>query len=225
MLRPCKILIVDDHPLIVEAYSNVLLNLFSSAKTYQLEIDSCNDCHSSYEKLFNTPNKKQFDLVFLDIGLPPSEHYNIFSGEDLGAELRKRWPLTKIIVLTQYSDPFRINNILHKIDPEGFLIKSEIEGTNIIQAFKAVQAGETFYSETVKKFVRKRNSNVLRLDDIDIKILYEISNGSKMKELLEFIPLSKSAIEKRRRIIKEHFEDRNMSDRAMILKAKEKGFI
>jgi len=96
---------------------------------------------------------------------------------------------------------------------------------DFVNAFRSIREGGTFYTETIRKLIRKTNSRNLHLDAIDIKILYEISNGAKMKELLELIPLGKSAIEKRRRMIKENFADRNMSDRTMILKAKEKGFI
>ena len=58
-----------------------------------------------------------------------------------------------------------------------------------------------------------------------MQILYEISNGAKMKELQNLIALTKSAIDKRRRNLKVKFNVADGSDRDLILAAKEKGFI
>lgn len=225
MKNLCKVLLIDDHPIIVEAYTNALLKSISHDVKLQFDIESAYDCHNAYEKIFNTSSIKPFDIIVLDISLPPSEKYKIFSGIDLGLQIKNKIPLTKIMVITHYNDALRLNNILHNLDPEGFLIKSDIMCNDFVNAFRSIREGGTFYTETIRKLIRKTNSRNLHLDAIDIKILYEISNGAKMKELLELIPLGKSAIEKRRRMIKENFADRNMSDRTMILKAKEKGFI
>ncbi|MFI0431386.1 hypothetical protein [Mariniflexile sp. HMF6888] len=46
-----------------------------------------------------------------------------------------------------------------------------------------------------------------------------------MKELVELIPLTKSGIEKRRRILRDVFNIKTDSDRELILAAKEKDFI
>lgn len=221
----CKVLIIDDHPIIVEAYSNALLNSISHNVKLQFHIESAYDCHSGYEKIFNTPSKKPYDIIVLDLNLPHSEKHNIFSGLDLGLQIKQKTPLTKVMVITHYNDSMRLNYILHNLDPEGLLIKSDIMCSDFVNAIISLMEGDTFYTETIRKLIRKTNSRGLHLDAIDIKILYEISNGAKMKELLELVPLGKSGIEKRRRSIKEKFENCNMSDRDMILLAKDKGFI
>jgi hypothetical protein len=63
------------------------------------------------------------------------------------------------------------------------------------------------------------------LDDLDIQLLVELSNGAKMKELEQLLPLTKSGIDKRRRLLKEKLNLQSNSDRDLVLKAKEKGFI
>jgi hypothetical protein len=63
------------------------------------------------------------------------------------------------------------------------------------------------------------------LDDLDIQLLVELANGAKMKELEQLLPLTKSGIDKRRRLLKEKLNLQSNSDRDLVLKAKEKGFI
>ena len=64
-----------------------------------------------------------------------------------------------------------------------------------------------------------------RLDKIDRQLLYEMSIGTKMKELPTIIPMSMAGIEKRKKHLKVIFEVDENDDRELILKAKEKGFI
>ena len=73
--------------------------------------------------------------------------------------------------------------------------------------------------------LRMQVSNDFILDDIDRKILYELSLGAKTKELPSIVMLSINAIEKRKRHLKHIFEIKNADDRELIVIAKEKGFI
>ena len=63
------------------------------------------------------------------------------------------------------------------------------------------------------------------LDDIDRRILYELSIGTKTKDLPALVPLSLTGIEKRKRLLKQIFDIDSTDDRELILAAKEKGFI
>lgn len=84
---------------------------------------------------------------------------------------------------------------------------------------------KNFFSTSILELLKHNVVNNGVLDAAYMQLLYEITNGAKMKELIELLHLSKSGIEKRRRAIKEKFGDRFMSDRDMILAAKEKGFV
>ena len=46
-----------------------------------------------------------------------------------------------------------------------------------------------------------------------------------MKELINIVPLTKTGIEKRKRLLKNAFKVTGKSDRDLIIEAKEKGFI
>lgn len=68
-------------------------------------------------------------------------------------------------------------------------------------------------------------NNTYALDDNDLLLLYEMSNGAKLKDLLKIIPLSKSGIEKKKALLKEKFNITNNSDRDLIIITKQKGYI
>ena len=65
----------------------------------------------------------------------------------------------------------------------------------------------------------------IKIDKIDRQILYELSIGTRMKDLPKIVPLSIAGIEKRKRILKEVFDVEDQGDKALIMKARELGFI
>src|SRR5690606_3428961 len=156
---------------------------------------------------------------------PPSEDGKILSGEDLGIKIRSLWHETKIIVSTTYSDTFRIHTIIKNINPEGFLVKNDLEPAELVQAVKTVLNGKLFFTETVLEVMRNNVAHDYFLDRVDRQLLYELSIGTKMKDLPDILPLSIAGIEKRKRNLKVIFNIKGNSDKELIQLAKEKGFI
>jgi len=223
MIKPIKILMIDDHPITLDGYRNILISLQDSNSNYLIDIAS--NCEDAYWKIHKTAEENnQFDVIFLDISLPPSESLKIFSGEDLGLKIREISPSTKIIILTMYNENFRIYNILKNISPEGLLIKSDVSPKEFFRAFSEVLDDKLYYSHTVKVLMRKQFTNNIVLDELDRNILFQLSKGVMTKDLIQFIPLSLAAIEKRKRNIKEILEI-DGGDLLLIERAKQLGFI
>ncbi|MFD2568334.1 response regulator [Pseudotenacibaculum haliotis] len=221
-----QILIVDDHPLICEAYKSAFLHLQKKEPCFSFTIETAHTCDDANGLLEKAVEEHQdLDLVFLDISLPPSKDGKILSGEDLGLKINKILPETKIIVSTTFNDNYRIHSIFKNINPDGFLIKNDITPLELVTAIQEVITEPPYYSKTVVKLLRKQVSSDLLLDDIDRKILYELSIGTKMREIPNMVPLSIAGIEKRKRHLKQVFNINSPDDRELILIAKEKGFI
>lgn len=224
--RTYHALIIDDHPLISEAYKSAFLFYEKQQEALSFNISVCHDCDSAIDKINEiTASKLPLDIVFLDISLPPSKDKKILSGEDLGLKINEYLPEAKIIVSTTFNDNYRIHSIFKNINPDGFLIKNDITPKELVSAIEEVLTDPPYYSKTVMKLLRKQVSNDLLLDHIDRKILYELSIGTKMKDLPNLVPLSIPGIEKRRRHLKQIFGIKSADDRELILLAKEKGFI
>lgn len=220
------VLIIDDHPLISNAYKSAFDHIIKQNSSISFIIDNAHDCDSAIEKInaFSDKNKK-LDIVFLDIKLPPSSDGKILSGEDLGLKINKLLPDTKIIVATTFNDNYRIHSIFKNLNPDGFLIKNDITPKELVTTINTIITDPPYYSKTVIKLLRKEVSNDFLLDDIDRKLLYELSIGTMMKDLPNMLLLSLPALEKRKRRLKQVFNAVSPSDKELLLKVKEKGFI
>jgi len=216
------VLIIDDHPIIADAYKSALLKIASENSTIDFSIEMVTTCDAALEKI---RGKQPIDLIFLDMKLPKSSDGQFLSGEDLGIEIRKQLSDAKIIVATTYNDNYRVNNILKSFNPEGFLIKNDIAPSDLITAIETVVEGTPYYSKTVLKLLRSHMNNDFFLDKIDRQLLYELSIGAKMVDLPKTIPMSIGGIERRKRQLKEIFDIQKESDKVLVELAKDKGFI
>ncbi len=81
MKKNLKILIVDDHPMIVEAYKNIILS--DESEKYDYIIEGANNCDTAIDKIKIASNTIPYDILYLDVKLPPSCNGEIISGEDL----------------------------------------------------------------------------------------------------------------------------------------------
>ena len=221
-----SVLIVDDHPLILAAFKTAFDYYSKKNEEHMFSIQTAQDCDSGLELIHEfSKSKTNLDVVFLDIKMPPSKDGKILSGEDLGLKINELLPNTKIIICTTFNDNYRIYNIFKNINPDGFLIKNDITPKELIEAIDIVINNPPYYSKTVINLLRKQVANDFLLDSIDRKILYELSIGTRMKDLPDILPLSLPGIEKRKRILKHIFNTETTYDKELLIKAKEKGFI
>lgn len=225
MRQKNKVLIIDDHPLICDSYRKALQQVMKENQDIQIQIESAENCDSAKEKIMNSWTNDSWDLVFLDIRLPASKDRRILSGEDLGEMIRENHPLAKIIVATTFNDNYRIQNIFKSLNPEGFLIKNDLDPKELVSAIIKIMQGGVHYSQTVSNLMRIKMHRNINIDKKDRQILFELSLGTKMKDLPNIVPLSIAGIEKRKRILKEIFDVEDQGDKALILKARELGFI
>ncbi|MFV9549899.1 DNA-binding response regulator [Algibacter sp. PT7-4] len=224
MTEKIKILMIDDHPMIIEGYQNTLL--FSKKDNQEINIDIANNCDQAVSFMNKSVQLEiPYNVLFVDISLPPSSDGTMSSGEDLAEYARKVLPDAKIIILTMFNESFRIHNIIKTIDPEGFLIKSDLTSKELASAFQAVLNNPPFYSGTVNSHIRKTITSDIVIDDKNRKILYLLSQGVKTKNLAAHLDISLSAIEKRKKQLREIFEVQDGQDETLIQEARNKGFV
>lgn len=218
-------LIIDDHPLISEAYKSAFKHIQKQDENISFDIYIAHDCDTALDIIKErTKQNRSIDIVFLDMSLPPSMDKKILCGEDLGIEINEVFPKAKIIVSTSFNDNYRVHSIFKSINPDGFLIKNDITPKELVTAIEQVLKDPPYYSNTVVKLLRKQVASDFLLDDLDRRILYEISIGTKLKDI-ENVPISVHGIEKRKRLLKQIFNIKGAEDRELVLIAKEKGFI
>jgi DNA-binding NarL/FixJ family response regulator len=224
MTETIKILMIDDHPIIIEGYQNTLL--FTKKDNQKLAIDIANNCDEAISLMdksleINSP----YNVLFVDISLPPSTDGLMNSGEDLAEYARKMLPNAKIIILTMFNESFRIHNIIKTINPEGFLIKSDLTSSELASAFQAVLYNPPFYSGTVNSHIRKSIISDIVIDEKNRKILHLLSQGVKTKNLATHLDISLSAVEKRKKHLRDLFEVNDGQDETLIKNARKEGFV
>ncbi len=219
MQKELNILMIDDHPMILEGYKKVL----SNNKNYKLHISIAEDCEQAIRQINNANIKNGFDVVFIDIQLPPSNDGTVTSGEDLAEIVHKRLPLAKIVILTMIDSTERLQNLIKTIPHHGLLIKSDITSKILLKAFDKVLKNKQYYSITADKVSKSSTQNDEYLDEYNKKIIYHLSNGIQTRHLIDYIPLSLSAIEKRKKYIKQFFDVTD--DERLMQEAKKRGFI
>ncbi|GGD24849.1 response regulator [Hyunsoonleella pacifica] len=216
-MKRLNLLIIEDHKIIARAYKNIL----NEIEDYEFCINFAQNCDEAVEQISSVEN----DIVILDLQLPTSENNKFLSGEDLGLLIRKKTPKTKIIILTSITNQIRVLNIVKEINPEGYMIKSDVDVKDFKDSIHSVLQSKYFYSKTIKKTTEVINYKGVTIDDFDRQILYHLSMGEKTKDLYKYIPLSTRAIEVRKTKLKTLLDINKDNNFNLVKAAKKLGFI
>jgi DNA-binding NarL/FixJ family response regulator len=217
-----NILIVDDHPFIIQGYKNAITRY--NPNEFEFLIEEAKDCKSAYEIITNSETKA-FDIAFLDISMPPYEEKGMFSGEDLAKLLMEYMPKCKIILLTMYTELLKIKNLISAINPNGLVIKNDLTFDELLFGFDKVMKNEIYYSQSIQKMIDLAESEAIEIDVFDKQILFHISKGTKTTDIPQYIPISLEAIEKRKQNLKELLNLKEDSDMELVREAKNKGLL
>lgn len=213
-----KILMVDDHPSMIEGYKIILSY---NTLGYEIVTTAAYNCEVAYEQI----NKDFFEVIFLDFSLPPFEKMNIKSGLDLAKIIRKVAPNSKIVILTSHSESIILYDIITATDPEGLLVKSDFSAEELLIAFEKIINGGTYRSATVLHNVKELLSNKVYLDDYNRKIITLLAQGIKTKNIPSHLNISMSTVEKRKTQIRDYFGLKKGSDEDIIREAKKAGLL
>lgn len=217
-----NILIVDDHPFIIQGYKNAITRY--NTNEFEFLIEEAKDCKSAYEIITNSETKA-FDIAFLDISMPTYEEKGMFSGEDLAKLLMEYMPKCKIILLTMYTELLKIKNLISAINPNGLVIKNDLTFDELLFGFDKVMKNEIYYSQSIQKMIDLAESEAIEIDVFDKQILFHISKGTKTTDIPQYIPISLEAIEKRKQNLKELLNLKEDSDMELVREAKNKGLL
>jgi DNA-binding NarL/FixJ family response regulator len=217
-----NILIVDDHPFIIQGYKNAITRY--NPKEFEFFIEQAKDCKSAYDIITN-PETAVFDIAFLDISMPSYEEKGLYSGEDLAKLLMEFMPNCKIILLTMYTELLKITNIIDTINPSGLVIKNDLTFDELLFGFDKVLKNEIYYSQSIQKMIDLAQTEIIEIDLFDKQILFHISKGTKTSDITHYIPISLEAIEKRKLNLKKLLNVEDEGDIELVREAKNKGLL
>lgn len=225
MKKEYNVLLVDDHPIIISAYKKVFDLIQKQNSDLSFNILEANSLQKAKHHINKFNERRLLDLLFVDLKLPPLPEHKLFSGEDLALEIKEDFPEVKIVIATTYHHNYRIHSIFKSLNPDGFLVKSDIDEEEIGNAILDLLNATPYYSKTVRNALRQYVTNDLLLDRLDRQILYELSQGTKTKDLSKILPLSSAGIDRRKKRLKEILDVIENDDKTLLQKAKDLGFL
>lgn len=216
-------LIVDDHPINVDSYHSLLKKI----KIYeQAEFYFAYDCEQAYITINNHYiNDIKINFALIDVSLPSFEEKKLFSGSDVAVYIRQKFPECKIIIISMHKEPLWVNQIIKELNPEGFVAKTDINYKSFPEIFQSIENNKLYLSQSIVDAQKTLFQKNINWDEYDSKILQLISEGIKTVNLPKYIPLSLSAIEKRKSNIKKQLILEDASDKELIDCAKKLGLI
>lgn len=215
-----NVLMIDDHQSIIEGYKAILsFNPYG----YVINTTAVNSCAQAFEII--TTSKTAYDLVLVDYTMPPFPEENLHSGEDLVPLIRTHFPQAKIMMLTSHSQSLLLFRLLRNCNPDGLLVKSDFTADDFLVAFDTVARGEIYYTSTIANLKNEINNAPKVLDNYNRQIIMLLAEGIQTKSLPDYLNLSKSAIDKRKVLIKEFFGVEKGTDEDIIRAARKQGLI
>jgi len=225
-VKGINILMIDDHPMILESYDKVIKNFERRHGRYRFAVESAHSISQALLALEGYNEKRELHLVLLDIGLPGDDHPLFTTGVELGVAIRKRQPTAKTIVITSYDTYPLIRKVLDMLNPEGILLKGELSPDGLEVALLEVLEDGFYFTKTVRKFLTQAPLKPQVLDHYDKLLLYYLSEGTLTKDLVNHLPLSLRNIERRKNKLRSALQlEQDCSDIQLLKRAKEVGLL
>jgi len=141
---PISLLVVDDHPLVIEGVRSLLSG--------QGEVQLVGQAQSLSEaRAFLEKHASDIQVVLLDIRLQDG------LGIDLAREIRQKYPHLQVIALTMYDSEAYLEAII-KAGARGYLLKNTSRD-ELVKAIKAVLEGRYYFSEGIHDTIGQRLSS------------------------------------------------------------------
>lgn len=187
-----NILLVDEHSFVLEAYGNLL------RKTTNFKIENLFKANTIEKTISYINEIEQIDIAIFGINMPKNNIFKIEDGIELAQYFKSKHPFAKIIFITMHSEFYILLKAIHLIQPKVFISKNDIDNFTFNDILEALKNEKLFYSEKMLNVLKWSEHSKIKFDIYDYKILSLTNKGVKTKELINYLPLSLSALEKRK---------------------------
>lgn len=183
-----KVLIADDHQLLIDGIKTVLKDVPS--------IQIAAEAHNGLEVL-SLLKDIQIDIVLLDINMPQMD------GLDCCRILTKSYPDVKVIVLSQFSEKRFVKRMI-KYGASGYVLK-DTSKDELITAIEKVYSGGTYFSDKLSISMLQNEISGSAYDPLfpkltarEIDILKLICDGQSTQQIADHFCLSFHTVETHR---------------------------
>lgn len=196
---PTRILIVDDHPVVLSGCKALF------AGDSSIRIDEAGDAKSGHRAF----SQKKPDLIIIDINLPD------VSGFELMRRIRKDDPDAKIIMFSMNDDPAFVIRAV-EMGAQGYVSKGD-DPRLFVKAVRKVVAGDQFVTPHLAEAVTfssaaiKANP-VSQMTPRELEILRLLGRGDKIAEVADALEISYKTVANTTSLLKQKLGAKNHSD-------------
>ena len=194
-----KVLIVDDHPVVVFGCRSLF------AADHSIRIDDAGDAKSGHRAFVS----KRPDVTVIDIGLPD------VSGFELMRRIRKDDPDAKIIMFSTNDDPALVVRAV-EMGAQGYVSKGD-DPKILVKAVRKVAAGDNFISPQLAEAVTFSAAAIKanpasQMTPRELEILRLLGRGNKIVEVAEALGISYKTVANTTSLLKQKLAAKNHSD-------------
>jgi two-component system nitrate/nitrite response regulator NarL len=187
--KKIKLLLVDDHPIVLDGIKSHLC----AQPEFEVVGDAANGQEALRKAKLTLP-----DVILMDISMP---HMN---GLEAMTSLRRQVPNAKILVLTMHDSREYIAQVVRS-GARGYLLKDSAPA-ELVAAIKAVHGGEVHFSPSVSKVLIEEMADGRRptgpeqqpLTDREREVLSLIAEGLLNKQIADRLGIGVRTIETHR---------------------------
>jgi DNA-binding NarL/FixJ family response regulator len=196
---PTRILIVDDHPVVLSGCRALF------AGDSSVRIDEASDARSGHRAFA----QKKPDVTIIDINLPD------VSGFELMRRIRKDDPDAKIIMFSMNDDPAFVVRAV-ELGAQGYVSKGD-DPRLFVKAVRKVIAGEHFITPQLAEAVTfsgaaiKANP-ISQMTPRELEILRLLGRGDKIVEVADALEISYKTVANTTSLLKQKLGAKNHSD-------------
>ncbi|MDQ6530092.1 response regulator [Flavobacterium sp. LHD-85] len=173
----------------------------------------CDDAFLKIRKAIQ--DNEPYDLLISDLSFKKDHReVKIGSGDELIQKVRELQPEIKIIAYSIEDKSVRIKSLFEDSEINAFVLKGRNSIEDLKKALNIISSSDQkFISQEVASALQEKGN--YEIDDVDIKILKYLSDGTSQDEIIEIFknndikPNSKSAMEKRLAKLKDFFKANN----------------
>jgi len=187
-MKKIRVLIADDHTLVRDGIRSLL------ALVADIEIvGEAADGRESVEKV----RRLMPDIVLMDLAMP------IMGGLEATRRIRKEFPATKVLALTQYDDSEYVIPVI-EAGARGFVTKMS-SSSELASAIQAVYRGESYLSPSAaaaivdecqqRTIVEGEQDPYQHLTDREREVLKLVAEGYTAREIAELLVVSPKTVD------------------------------
>jgi len=204
-MAPCKVLIADDHRVVIEGIKSLL----KGRPQFRVVGEAVDGAQA-----LDLAESLRPDLVVMDISMPGLD------GVTATRRIKRRFPRIQIIIYTMHADDRFIVELL-KAGISGHVLKGGAV-SDLLEALEAVRRGETFFTSQTPQLIldrlrRDRNpadgaDRLASLSPREMEVFRLLADGHAIKAIAERLCISPKTVETHKYNLMEKLNAQGVTD-------------